>query len=68
MTASEANRQRVLGLLNTEREKILEQYGYIDIKGTGVRRGKPPMSEARQFSLYDRRDGIQLNDCCFHPF
>lgn len=63
MTASEANRLRVLGLLSTEREKIFEQYGYIDTKGTAVRRGTPPMSETRQISFYDGRDGIQLDDC-----
>jgi hypothetical protein len=62
MTGSEANRQRVLSLVNTEREQILEQYRYIDIKNTTVRRGKPPMSEIRQLSFYDRRERIQLND------
>jgi hypothetical protein len=54
MSGSEANRQRVLSLLNTEREQILEQYRYIDIKSTAVKRGKPPMSEIRQLSFYDR--------------
>jgi hypothetical protein len=62
MTGSEGNRQRVLSLVNTEREQILEQYKYIDIKNTAVRRGKPPMSEIRQLSFYDRRERIQLND------
>jgi hypothetical protein len=66
MSGSEANRQRVLSLLNTEREQILEQYRYIDIKSTAVKRGKPPMSETRQLSFYDRRDRIQLNDFSFH--
>jgi len=45
MTGSEANRLRVLTLLNAEREQILEHYRYIDITSTAVRRGKPPMSE-----------------------
>jgi hypothetical protein len=62
MTVSEANRQRVLSFLNTEREQILEQYKYIDIESRAVRRGKPPMSETRQPSFFDRRDRIQLND------
>jgi hypothetical protein len=62
MTASEANRQRVLNLLNTERQQILEQYKYIDIESRAVRRGTPPMSENRKLSFYDRRDRIELND------
>ena len=62
MIGSEANRQRVLSLDNTEREQILVQYRYIDIESTSVRRAKPPMSEPRQLSFYDRRDRIQLND------
>jgi len=62
MTGSEANRQRVLSLVITEREQILEQYGYIDTKSTAVRRGKPPMSESKQLSFYDCRDRIQSND------
>jgi hypothetical protein len=62
MTASEANRQRMLDSLNTEREKILEQFRYIDLTSPAVRRGAPPMSENRKLSFYDRRDRIQLND------
>ena len=61
MTGSEANRQRVLSLVHTEREQILEQYRHIDISSTAVRRGKPPMSETRQLSLCDRREKIQSN-------
>ena len=61
MTVSEANRQRVLNSLNTEREEILEQFGYIDVTSRAVRRGTPPMSETRKLSFDDRRDRIQLN-------
>jgi hypothetical protein len=62
VTDSEANRQRVLSHLNTEREQTLEQYRYVDMKIAIVRRGKPPMSQSRYLSFYDRRDRIQLND------
>jgi len=62
MTASEANRQRVLSSLSTEREEILEQFRYIDVTSHAVMRGPPPMSENRRLSFYDRRDRIQLND------
>ncbi len=62
MTASEANRQRMLGSLNTEREKTLEQFKYIDLTSRAVRRGTPPMFENRKLSFYDRRDRIELND------
>ncbi len=62
MTASEANRQRMLGSLDTEREKTLEQFRYIDLTSRAVRRGTPPMSENRKLSFYDHRDRIQLND------
>jgi hypothetical protein len=62
MTASEANRLRVLSLLDTERQQILEQYRYIDVESRASRRGTPPMSENRKLSFYDRRDRIELND------
>jgi hypothetical protein len=62
MTGSEANRQRVLSLVITESAQILEQYRYIDVKSAAVKRGKPPMSETRQLSSYDRRERIQLNN------
>jgi hypothetical protein len=62
MTDSEANRQRVFSLLNTEREQTPEQYRYVDRKIPIVRWGKPPMFESRYLSFYDRRDRIQLND------
>ena len=62
MTASEANRQRVLSSLSTERVENLEQFRYIDVASRAVRRGTPPMSENRKLSFYDRRDRIQLND------
>lgn len=62
MTASEANRQRVLGSLSTERVENLEQFRYMDVTSRAVRRGTPPMSENRKLSFYDRRDRIQLND------
>ncbi len=65
MSGSEANRQRVLSLLNTEREQMLEQYRYIDIESTMVRQGKPPMSETRQIPFCDRHNRIQLNDFRF---
>ena len=62
MTASEANRQRVLSSFGTENKEILEQFRYIDVTSRAVRRGKPPMSESRKLSFYDRRDRIELND------
>jgi hypothetical protein len=65
MSGSEANRHRVLSLLNTERELILEQYRYIDIESTAVARGKPPMSETRQIPFCDRHNRIELNDFRF---
>lgn len=63
MTGSEANRQRVLRLVKSEREQILEQYGYIGIRSTAstaVRRGRPPMSETRQLSFYDSELPLRL--------
>ena len=62
MTASDANRQRMLDSLDAEREEILEQFRYIDLTSRAVRRGTPPMSERRKLSFYDRRDRIELND------
>jgi hypothetical protein len=61
MTASEANRQRMLSSLNTEREEIVEKFRYIDVTSRAVRRGRPPMSENRKLSCYDRRDRVELN-------
>jgi hypothetical protein len=62
MTASEANRQRMLSSLNTESEEILQQFRYIDVTHRAARRGRPPMSENRKLSFYDRRDRIEMND------
>jgi hypothetical protein len=62
MTASEANRQRMLSSLNTESEEVLEQFRYIDVTSRAMKRGRPPMSETRKLSFYDRLDRIQLND------
>jgi hypothetical protein len=62
MTASEANHQRVLSFLSTEREEILEQFRYIDVVSRSVRPGVPPMSENRKLLFYDRRDRIQLDE------
>jgi hypothetical protein len=62
MTASEANRQRVLNSFNTEREETIRQFRYIDVMRRAVRRGTPPTSGNRKLSFYDRRDRIELND------
>jgi hypothetical protein len=62
MTASEANRQRMLSSLNTEREEVFEQFRYIDVTLPVARRGTPPMSENRRLSFYERRDRNELND------
>ena len=41
MTASEANRQRVLTLLAIEREQICAQFITIDKKSPAVQQGRP---------------------------
>jgi hypothetical protein len=48
MTASEANRQRVLALLLVEDGPIPQQFSSTDKNIPAILRGKPPMSEARQ--------------------
>ena len=48
MTASEANRQRVLRLLRFERDQMWAQFTSVDKESPAVKRGKPPMSETRQ--------------------
>ena len=49
MTASEANRQRVLALILAEDAPLLQRlWDALDAKSTAVRRGKPAMSEVRQ--------------------
>ena len=62
MTASEANRERMLISLNIERAQVLEQFRYIDVSHPFARRGTPPMSENRKLSFYDRRDRIESSD------
>src|SRR5580658_3489723 len=58
MTVSEANRHRVLCLLDIERQQTREQIRLVDRdkESAAVKRGKPPMSEPRQYSLSDRCD------------
>jgi hypothetical protein len=48
MTASEANRQRVLALILLEDGPKLEQSSVTNKNSPTLLRGKPPMSEARQ--------------------
>jgi hypothetical protein len=62
MTASEANRQRVLTLVAADNWQMSAQVNAMDKKSPAERRGKPPMSEVRKLSFFDRRDRIQLND------
>jgi hypothetical protein len=62
MTASEANRQRVLTLVAADNWQMSAQVNAIGKKSPAVGRGKPPMSEVRKLSFFDRRDRIQLND------
>jgi hypothetical protein len=52
MTAGEANRQRVFALLRVEGEQTCAQLNALDKDAPGVKRGKPPMSEARQRRAY----------------
>ena len=59
MTASEANRQRVLRLLRFEREQMWAQFTTVDKESPAVRRGKPPMSETRQLWSSGPSDRIQ---------
>jgi hypothetical protein len=48
MTASESNHQRVLALILAEEIQAFQQDWYeVDMNVSAVRRGKPPMSEAR---------------------
>jgi hypothetical protein len=62
MTASEANRNRVVALLLADHWQIATQFNAIDKKSPAARRGKPLMPKIRQLSFFDRRDRIQLND------
>jgi hypothetical protein len=59
MTASEANRQRVFTLLRVENEQICAQFNTLARENFEVKRGKPPMSEARQTWVSGSRDSIQ---------
>jgi hypothetical protein len=59
MTASEANRQRVLTLLLVEDEQMCAQFNTLDIERPAVKRGKPLMSETRQPWISGRCDRIQ---------
>jgi hypothetical protein len=61
MTASEANRQRVLALILVEDGPVLDQFSPTDIKSPAMARRKPPMSEARQpwaSGLFDTTQSI----------
>jgi hypothetical protein len=52
MTASEANHQRVVALILAEEIQAFQQVWHeLDKKDPAVRRGKPPMSEARPLSI-----------------
>jgi len=59
MTASEANRQRVLTLLLVEDEKMCAQFNTLDIESPAAKGGKPLMSETRQPWISGRCDRIQ---------
>jgi hypothetical protein len=59
MTASEANRLRVLALILIEDGPALDQFSPADTKSPPMTRGKPPMSEARQPWTYGRFDTTQ---------
>jgi hypothetical protein len=48
MTASEANRQRVIALLLFEEEQMCAQFGAAVQEVTAVQRGKSPIFETRQ--------------------
>jgi hypothetical protein len=58
MTASEANRQRVLKLLIVE-DKQMCAFNTLDNESPAVKRGKPQMSETRQTWISGRCDRIQ---------
>jgi hypothetical protein len=64
MTASEANHQRVLDLILAEEIQTFQQVWYeLDKKVPAVRRGKPPMFEARPGSVNhwsEREAGVQM--------
>jgi hypothetical protein len=62
MTASEANRQRVLALVVVEDRLMSTQFNLVDKRSPAIRRGEPIMSEFRRLSFFDRRDRIRLND------
>ena len=64
MTASEANRQRVLRLLRFEREQMWAQFTTVDKESPAVKRGKPPMSETRQLWSSDP-SSCNISQCIF---
>lgn len=59
MTASEANRQRVLALILAEDGPMQDHFSSSDIKSPAMMRGKPPMSETRQPWTSGRFDTTQ---------
>ena len=59
MTASEANRQRVVKLLSAEEAQMCMQFNTFGKEFLEVKRGKPPMSEIRQPWTSGSRDSIQ---------
>jgi len=61
MTASEANHQRVLALLLLEETEQYVQQVALEKENPALRRGKPPMSEARQPLTSSRSDTIRSN-------
>jgi hypothetical protein len=59
MTASEANRQRVVRLLLFEREQMLAQFTTAHKENPTMKRDRPLMSEIRQPWSSGLSDGIQ---------
>jgi hypothetical protein len=59
MTASEANRLRVVTLLRVESESLCAQFNTAEIECFPMKGGKPPMSETPQSRIYGSRHGIQ---------
>ena len=60
VTASEANRQRVLALL-VEDEQMLSQLWYdLNVRGLAKMRAVPPGSETPPLSISGRCDNFQL--------
>jgi hypothetical protein len=59
MTASEANRLRVVTLLRVENELMSAQFDNAGRECLEVKRGKPSMSEIRQPWTSDRCNDIQ---------